>query len=173
LSGAFEGPALDNSMTRTGSLAYYAAAWVIGCFVLTGVGSLADFLHGHSFGAKEFLGSYFISLVVGAADAILFAFALRHLMHFRKTRVLVEWIAAGAIVAYLLTRLLSTAGLLFTESPILYRGSLGEFVFQAVFLAPVALWKGAAWITLISGAASAWILFLIDRAFTKDYPPHA
>jgi hypothetical protein len=157
-------------MTRTGSLAYYAAAWVIGCFVLTSVGSLADFWHGQSFGPKEFLGYSFISMVVGAIDSILFAFTLRHLMHLRRNRVLVEWTGAGAVIAYLLTGLLSRAGLLFTASP-LYRGSLGEFVYEAVFLAPVEIWKGAAWITLTSGAVTGWILFLIDRAFTKEYPP--
>ncbi len=159
-------------MTRTGSLAYYAAAWVIGCFVLTSAGSLADFLHGQSFGPKEFLGYCFISMIVGAVDAILFAFVLRHLMHLRRARVMVEWIAAGAVIAYLLTALLSRTGLFYTASA-LYRGSLGEFVFEAVFLAPVEVWKGSAWITLTSGAVTGWILFLIDRAFTREYPPPA
>jgi hypothetical protein len=157
-------------MTRTGSLAYYAAAWVIGCFVLTSVGSFADLLHGQTFGIKEFLGYSFISMVVGALDSILYAFSLRNLMHLRSARVLVEWIAAGAAIAYLLTALLTWAGLAFTASS-LYRGSLGEFLFEAIFLGPVEVWKGSAWITLASGAITGWILFLIDRAFTKEYPP--
>ena len=156
-------------MTRTGSLAYYAAAWVIGCFVLTGVGSFADLLRGQSIGAKEFLGYYFISLMVGAVDALLFAFMLRHLMHLRRAKIMVEWIVAGAMIAVLLTAALSRAGLLYTASP-LYRGPLGEFVFETIFLGSIDVWKGGAWITLSSGAITGWILFLIDRAFTREYP---
>ena len=53
-------------MTRRGTLAYYLAAWVIGCFVMAFLQWLGEALAGNFQTASILLTKYFFTLIFGA-----------------------------------------------------------------------------------------------------------
>ena len=60
-------------MTRRGTLAYYLAAWVVGCFITAALfTSTAE-----SVRVSMFLVTYFFALMGGLAGLLLFAFFLQ------------------------------------------------------------------------------------------------
>ena len=85
-------------MTRRGTLAYYLAAWVIGCFVLSVMAWVwASPQEGIPLAAPaRLLILYFLSLAYGAVDMLLFAFLLRGAMRLWGTHALWAWIIVGA-----------------------------------------------------------------------------
>ena len=160
-------------MTRRGSLAYYLAAWVCGCLFM----AMAAWLPGKwepthwtpGFrGASGFLSFYFLSLIFGAFTALLFAFLLRRLVAVFVWKGLWQWVLLGAALAELLVWGLGTLGRNSETSVrslgillILLLGALG-----AVRPPPV-------WINLLVGAATAFVLCFIHRAFEPrpEAPP--
>ena len=62
-------------MTRRGSIAYYLAAWVIGCFIA----SVGPWMRGMNLAnsglSRNLLFIYFIASIAGAVDVLLFAFS--------------------------------------------------------------------------------------------------
>jgi hypothetical protein len=159
-------------MTRSGSLAYYLAAWVIGCFIV----SLGPWIHEmrapDSGASHNILFNYFIALIIGAADLVFFAFLLRLCVYAMRIYVLGVWVIAGAILAPPLTAALSWAGHAWSQSPSLDQGPL-HLVNQCVLVAPSILWDLGIWVVVLDGALIGATLFLVDRAFTKEYPPPA
>jgi hypothetical protein len=155
-------------MTRRGSLAYYLASWVCGCFFMTVsfVGSPKP----SEFPPHLILGLiylYFLALIFGAFTSLLFGFLLRRIAGgFRLARAW-QWILAGAILAPILVWLLGSITLI--------HGRATEFLLpiQLYFLyAPQLILRGGIrmlWRVIPAGAATAWLLCRIDRAFG----PHA
>src|SRR5277367_66813 len=97
-------------MNSKGALPYYVAAWVIGCFIFAAVAWVVDLRAGALVGAAQLLSTYFISLIVGAADSLLFAFLLRKVMHRVRTHLVWMWMVAGAGLALLVTFVLAGLG---------------------------------------------------------------
>src|ERR1700719_2397403 len=86
-------------MTRRGTLAYYLAAWVIGCFVVSFLQWVGEALGGEIQTASILLTTYFFSLVFGAAAILLFAFLLRRWMRLLGTHAQWAWFVSGGALA--------------------------------------------------------------------------
>jgi hypothetical protein len=154
-------------MTRQGTLAYYLAAWVIGCFVVAFLAWAGEALAGEIHTASILLTTYFISLVFGAVSILFFAFLLRRLMRSLGTHALWIWFLSGASLAFLLIFALNHArsqlAVLFLS--VIPLGEFGAIIFAAVFkfvdfFSGRNLWQGP-----IDGAITALVLCLVDRAF--------
>jgi hypothetical protein len=156
-------------VTKRGTLAYYLAAWVIGCFVLSVMAwALAAPQEGVPLPAPaRLLILYFLSLAYGAVDMLLFAFLLRGAMRFWGTHSLWIWIATGAVVGAALVRLLLWSGdaLVGASSPS-GGGPLG-YLLLTFWTAPNALRLAGIWQAPVGGALTAAVLCMVDRAFNR------
>jgi hypothetical protein len=156
-------------MTRRGTLAYYLAAWVIGCFVLSLMAwAFAAPQEGVPLAAPaRLLILYFLSLLYGAVDILLFAFLLRRVMRLWGTHNIALWAVNGAIVASVLVRLLLWSGdALVGMTPGSGRGALSGLLL-AFWTAPNALRRAGIWQAPVGGALIAVVLCLVDRAFNR------
>ena len=135
-------------MTRHGTLAYYLAAWVIGCPVVALVFSLIESVQTGSASSSALLEICFFALMAGALDSLLFAFLLRRTMHGLGTRNAGVWGLTGAVVSF---------GLLFVLAWVYGRlpGSLqwapaiSEFVCAT---GPATIWNSGWWQAPVDGA---------------------
>lgn len=152
-------------MTRSGSLAYYLAAWICGCFFL----ALAVWAHAAAAGrttlagtsgASNLLTVYFFSLVFGFIDSIAGAFLLRRLAiaaHFRRAW---QWAVTGAALAPLEVFLLARWGDAMKWKP----GDVPN-VWMFLALAPMIVEREAVWLAAPAGALAALVLYSIHKAF--------
>jgi hypothetical protein len=149
-------------MTRRGTLAYYLAAWVIGCFVVAFLQWLGEALAGNFGTASILLTTYFFSLIFGAIAILLFAFLLRRSMRLLRTHAVWAWFSCGAILAFL-----EIGALLHVQNALLsFRsGEFGEIFFAAVLNAADSLAGRNLWQAPVAGAITAVVLCLVDRAF--------
>jgi hypothetical protein len=149
-------------MTRRGTLAYYLAAWVIGCFVVSFLLWLSEALRGDIPTASILLTTYFFSLVFGAIAMLLFAFLLRASMRLLGTHALWAWLLSGAVLAFL-----EISVLIHAQSALLSirSGEFGEIFFAAVLNAADSLSGRNLWQAPVDGAMTALVLCLVDRAF--------
>ena len=157
-------------MTRRGSLAYYLAAWVIGCFVVSVGPWLRAMNSAHSGISSNLLFIYFIALVVGAVDLLLYAFVLRVLMRWCNTHELWMWSLAGMSTAYILMRVLTWGARIWSQVPALEQSGL-DIIYRGVFAAPVVSRGLSPWVVLVDGAVMGVILCLVDRAFSQSAEP--
>ena len=148
-------------MTRRGSLVFYLAAVVVGCFCLTvalwlggilGTYSLASELHG----VPGFLRLYFLGLIFGTFYAVLFAWLLRRLMTRFKCTSAWQWISVGAILPTVLIWVLGS----FERIPWVRASVVGLFL-----AGPSAITQFGGWQAIPAGTATAYVLYLIHRAF--------
>jgi hypothetical protein len=151
-------------MTRRGTLAYYLAAWVIGCFVVAFLQWVGEAIAGEIHSASILLTTYFFSLIFGAVAILLFAFLLRRWLTLLNTHALWIWFVSGAVLAFLEIFVLIHAqnALLSIRS-----GEFGEVLFAAVLNAADILSGPNLWQVPIDGAITALVLCLVDRAFTS------
>ncbi len=151
-------------MTRRGTLAYYLAAWVIGCFVVSLLQWIGEALAGEIHTASILLTTYFFSLAFGAVAILLFALLLRRSMRLLGTHALWIWFLSGAILSlveiFALTR--AQSALLSIRS-----GEFGEIFFAAVLDAADVLAGHNFWQAPVDGALTAVVLCLVDRAFAR------
>lgn len=149
-------------MTRRGTLAYYLAAWAIGCFVMAFLQWLGETLAGNFQTASVLLTTYFFALIFGAIAILLFAFLLRRSMRLVGTHALWVWFWCGAILAFLeIFALLRAQGALLS----IRSGAFGEIFFAAVLKAADSLAGQNVWQAPVGGAITAVVLCLVDRAF--------
>jgi hypothetical protein len=147
-------------MTRHGTLAYYLAAWVIGCPIVALVFWLIELVHTGSASSSVLLEICFFGLMLGALDSLLFAFLLRRLMHVLGTRNVAVWSLTGAA---LLLALVFVLAWIFEKLPDMQEG-FSSFVFNG----PGLMWRSGWWQTPIEGAVIAAVLCLVDCAFNPD-----
>jgi hypothetical protein len=152
-------------MTRRGTLAYYLAAWVIGCFVVAFLQWTGAAFAGEIHTASFLLTTYFFALAFGAVAILLFAFVLRRLMRLLGTHALWTWLSVGAILSFLeiLALVQAQSALLSIRS-----GEFGDFLFAAALKAADALAGRNLWQAPIDGAITAAALCLVDRAFVRS-----
>jgi hypothetical protein len=152
-------------MTRHGSLAYYLAAWICGCFFLV----LAVWAHatatGHGplegwNGARNLVEVYFFGLVFGFFDSIAAAFLLRRVAIAARFRRVWQWALAGAALAPLEIFALARWGDAMNWKP-------GDVPSAWVFflLAPMIVEREAVWLAAPAGALAAIVLYSIHKAF--------
>ena len=154
-------------MTRRGTLAYYLAAWVIGCFTVSLLAWAWAARNESSTSVSMLLVLYFVALAYGAADVLLFAFLLRRLMRLWGTHNVWVWLLVGTGLGTALTWLLLWSGDALTRiSPLSGRGPIA-YLLLAFWTAPNALRLAGIWQAPIAGAATAAVLCLVDRAFNR------
>ena len=155
-------------MTRRGSLAYYLAAWVCGCFFMSFTIWLGnEFYPTVPPTISLLLVTYFFSLMFGAATSLLFGFFLRRAANFMHWIHTWHWVAGGAILAPVLIALLGTIA----SSPALQGSSWRAWIFVPL-TGPYMISGSRGWLLLFltapAGAATAWVLFRIHRAFAAQ-----
>jgi len=158
-------------MTRRGSLAYYLAAWICGCvFTSDAVWLFSIYsVRGYS---NQFAGVFgllflcFYGLMCGAVPALIWAFILRRLMKALNRRRTVEWIAAGAGLSTALVVGLGEWGLRFSN-----HGATPPLPIESLVCGPVGVMTADWWLAIPSGAATAYVLYRIDRAFAPAAQP--
>ncbi len=164
-------------MTRTGSIVYYLAAIVTGCLFMTAAIAASGV---RTFGesAPTFKGLfllYFLSLVYGWFTAVIFAIVLRLAAKIIRFRAGWHWAVAGFILTPAVIWALSaiwTRFLIGVHWPSPAVTAIVTTIFfgpmTAVFMTPsLAIgFLGAGF----AGAATAWVLFSIHRAFDPNQP---
>ena len=153
-------------MTRRGSLIYYLAAWALGCFFMVVVVWCDDLLQAASPDRLREATEGFLTLIVygylfGAPTALLFGLLLRRIMLALKCKTPLHWALVGAILAPSLVGALGfasrrAAGLLAQEyATVLF-----------LFVGPEAILRLGWWLAIPAGAATAYYLGRIERAFS-------
>ena len=155
-------------MTRHGSLAYYLASWVCGCFFMSLSLWLAFTLH---FGGSNFYSMNgaarnvwlfcFFGWVWGAGMSILGAFLLRRIAHALQLRNAIGWVALGSGLIVVLVLALGELARWFTPSSHILAAILGYSFLQA----PAVILEAGWWLSVPTGALTALILYRVDRAF--------
>ena len=146
-------------MTRHGTLAYYLAAWVIGCFIIAALfGTTAE----SPLRAGMLLVTYFFALIGGLVGVLLFAWLLRRAMRLLATHSLWLWAAAGAGLFSALV-----VGLAFASDkrPESWWTGVPLALSNLLFGGASAVRRTGFWQAPIDGAATAIVLCLVDRAF--------
>src|SRR5690242_4416875 len=151
-------------MTRRGTLAYYLAAWVIGCFVVALLQWTGEAAAGEIRTASILLTTYFFTLVFGAATILLFAFVLRRGMRMMRTHALWAWLLSGAILSVL--EILALAHVRSALVSIRW-GEFGDILSAAVLNAAASMSGRDLWQVPVDGATTASVLCLVDRAFAR------
>jgi len=151
-------------MTRHGTLAYYLAAWVVGCFVAAALFFKAT---GAS-GASSLLILYFFALVIGAIDLIVFAFLLRLLMNTLHTRRIEIWALAGAA---LFSGLVLLFAWILQRTPAAWETGAGLALTNVLVGSAEVVRKTGIWQAPVDGAVTAAVLCLVDRAFHRPAEP--
>jgi len=154
-------------MTRHGSLAYYLAAWVCGCFFISLAVWLKDLANpGIGFisfrSAFGFLIFDFYGMILGVVAALLGGFLLRRAAALAKFRHVWQWIFTGAIVEPVLIFILGS----FAKSAALEQRSLPGWL-NLISFGPAVVWKVGLWLAAPAGAATAWVLYRVHRAFAQ------
>jgi hypothetical protein len=157
-------------MTRHGSLAYYLAAWICGCFFMA-LGFWVD-VHWLRRASSQgefldvgFLALCFFGLILGAVPSLLFGWLLRRLMRVFSIEEFWFWILAGAGLALLLIWLLGSLGHFARDPRFLPYSALPIWPFLLV--GPVSVLEAGIWAALPMGAATAGVLFSVHRAFAQ------
>ena len=148
-------------MTRHGTLAYYLAAWIIGCPVVALVYWLIGAVQAGSANSSALFEICFFALMAGAADSLLFAFLLRRLMHWAGARQIAIWSLAGAAILLALVFLFALASYKLSESS----SSAASVARTFFFAGPGSIWNLGWWQAPIEGAGIGAVLGLVDLAF--------
>jgi hypothetical protein len=156
-------------MTRRGSLIYYLTAWICGCFFI----SFAIWIHQiveqrlhHDVirgWTTAFLFFYFYGLMFGAPTLLFGAFVLRRIMNRLRCKTASHWSAVGAILGPLMAVALGRL------EP--YLNAQRNSILQelALIAAPGKVVLAAGWwIAVPAGAATAYLLSRVDRAFGSE-----
>jgi hypothetical protein len=152
-------------MTRRGSLIYYLASWALGCFFMIAVVwcramigvPFQDFLRE---GAKGFLLLMMYGYVFGAPIALLYGFVLRRIMVAMKCKTPLHWAIVGALLAPVLVLALGYGS---RNAAHVLPGEYESILFPLV--GAESLLHIGWWLTIPAGAATAYYLGRIQRAF--------
>jgi hypothetical protein len=153
-------------MTRRGSLAYYLAAWICGCTFMSVCIWLKDLLGAPLMQAYSMRGAVglllfnFYALIFGAASAFLGAFLLRRLARVAHWELAWQWVLAGSILSPALLELLGIWGRQMLAGP----GPRQRWLLLITY-GPTIVLDAGIWLAIPAGAATAFVLYRIHRAF--------
>jgi len=155
-------------MTRRGTLVYYLAAWILGCFFMSALVWIKDTYAAtmnHPFADFAFGLLYFsfFGFISGAAAALLAAFLLRRLMMALKCKTPSHWAIAGSILTPAIVGLLGIWGR-YVEM----QAGPGMRVLELVTFGPKTVLEAGWWLGVPAGAATAFLLCRIQRAFSPE-----
>lgn len=151
-------------MTRRGSLTYYLAAWVCGCFFMSATIWLTSLWMPRARSVSNLLFVYFVGLMYDVVPSLLFAFVLRRAAKGMGWIRAWHWLVAGAILAPALTALLGVM----SAWQIFQGTGWRDWIYESP-LTSSAIYTNPNWMAIITapaGVATAWVLFRIDRAFS-------
>lgn len=152
-------------MTRHGSVAYYLAAWVCGCIFMSSAVWLRDVM-GPAIGFVSFDRAFgllifcFYGLILGVVAALLGGFVLRRLAFLLKWRNAWEWVVGGAILAPILFLILGS----FAKTAAAGERPLPTWL-KFISYGPALVLDAGLWLAVPAGAATAWVLYRVHRAF--------
>ncbi len=159
-------------MTRSGSLAYYLTAWICGCFFMSfcvwtkdlfGTSANNTFPTHSAFGLIVF---YFYGLVFGAFAALAGAFVLRRVMTALKCMTPSHWAVAGAILAPMVVAILGLWG-----RHVGIDEQSGMRALRVITHGPKMVVETGWWLAIPAGAATAYLLCRVQRAFAPQRLP--
>lgn len=158
-------------MTRRGSLVYYLSAWVLGCFftsLLVWIRNLFPArLHvSISRSASGLLALYFFSLIFGSFGALVGAFLLRMVMTSLKCKTPAHWAFVGAILAPVMIVPLGIWERRIEAS----QQIPGMPALVLLTYGPRTVLDAGWWLAVPAGAATAYLLCRIHRAFSGQQP---
>jgi hypothetical protein len=155
-------------MTRRGSIVYYLGAVVCGCFflavsfyvfaVLKEGTSLEDW-------AKTAIIVYFFTIVFGLFPVLLGAFVLRRTMRALGWADVWRWVASGVGVFLGVLWALGVVGLWVERAYFAPQYQQVKAVLMFLLVGPMMLTTKPFWLPIPAAATTAWVLFLIHRAF--------
>ena len=153
-------------MTRRGSLIYYLAAWALGCFFMVVMVWCDDLILVSSQDRLREATEGFLTLMVygylfGAPTALVFGLLLRRIMLALKCKTPLHWAIAGAILAPLVVVAL---GLASRNVARVLSEEYASVLFPLVGAENVL--RAGWWLTIPAGAATAYYLGRIERAFS-------
>ena len=156
-------------MTRRGTLAYYLAAWICGCFFMSalvwlraraGEADVTDVLPP----MKSTSGLLFITfcgLIFGAFASLVIAFLLRRIAAAFRWRRAWQWTLAGAVLTPVIIGLVGAWWRRVGSPP---QGASSWL--SLLGLGPAVVLDAGLWLAIPAGAATALVLYRIHRAFT-------
>ncbi len=152
-------------MTRSGSLIYYLAAWVLGCFFMVLAVWCENMILTTSQDLMREATEGFLTLIIygylfGAPTALLFGLLLRRIMLALKCKTPWHWAVAGAILAPLVV---VTLGIGSRQAAHLLPSDYAAVLFPLVGAENVL--RAGWWLTIPAGAATGYYLGRIQRAF--------
>jgi hypothetical protein len=159
-------------MTRRGSLAYYLSAWILGCFFM----GLAVWIRDATAATPNFpmtrsafglLFFYFYGLVFGAGAALIGAWVLRVTMRALKCKNPLHWAAAGSVLSL---GLMAALGIMGERILVAGRGvesarNPAMWLLGYLTFGPKIVFEAGWWLAIPGGAATAYFLCRIHRAF--------
>lgn len=157
-------------MTRSGALAYYMAAWIIGAvFMSLGIwlrdpasASITPFSPPTGFGILLFC---FYGLIYGAAPALAGAFLLRTIALLARWQTPVPWAVAGTLLA-----VLEMLGLGIWGRQVAASQQIPSRILSLITFGPKTVFDGGWWLAIPVGAATSFILYRVHRAFGQGSP---
>jgi hypothetical protein len=163
-------------MTRHGTLAYYLAAWVCGCFFMSSAIFLRFTLDPHRgvpLSLHGAIGNFwlftFVGLIFGIGISLAGSFLIRRLMSAFRLRSTFAWVISGAILAPAVVTAFGSLGRALQSS-----ASKPAAAYQFVFgQAGSVILDSGWWLTVPVGALAALVLFRVDRAFGHQQTPSA
>jgi hypothetical protein len=158
-------------MTRRGSLAYYLAAWICGCFFMSVAICVKDrnALVGANFStAVRLMYFYFFSLMLGFVPALIFGFLLRRAAGVLGRKLPAIWIVGGAVIAPGIVAVIG--GWARNATAFSHWGTLSAGLVFA-FTGGLSFTYGEGWwLAIPVGAATAYVVYRIDSAFAPQSP---
>jgi len=109
---------------------------------------------------------YFYGLVFGAIAAIAGAFLLRRIMTALKCLTPSHWAIVGAILAPVVIAILGVWG-----KRVGNEGQGGMRVLRAITYGPMTVLEAGWWLPIPAGAATAYLLSRVQRAFAAQWSP--
>jgi hypothetical protein len=154
-------------MTRRGSLAYYLAAWICGCLFMSVAICMKDrnASAGANFSAAvRLMYFYFFSLMLGFVPALIFGFLLRRAAGLLGRKLPVIWIVGGAVIAPGIVAVIGGWARNATAVP--HPGTVPAALVFAVTGGLSFTYGEGWWLAIPVGAATAYVLYRIDCAFS-------
>ena len=149
-------------MTRRGSLVYYLAAPVVGCFAMTMTFYVAQWPASRSYlWSRNIVIAYLGVLVQGMVAALLYAFLLRLSMRLLGSHRSWVWPLAGAFWGLIVVRCLGVLNRVYDLDERWYYLARSLSTAGPGHLVEL----GVDWLSLFPGLLTAVLLFRIHRAF--------
>lgn len=164
-------------MTKRGSIVYYLTAWVWGCISMAVLlwcavpdrGRLSPQM-GQGNGVAGFLATCLTALVLGAPAATLFAWLLRRALGWAGWNRAAHWVLAGSVLAPMVIAALGAASHSYFPPDRDTQGILAD-ILSLLLAGPGMLYRPGIVLAIPAGALTAYILFLVNRAFDPRQSP--